>query len=241
MSRGFRNLSDFVRALEKSGELVRIAEPVDPELEITEITDRVSKRPGGGKALLFENVKGSRFPVLINSFGSYKRMAMAMGGEDVESAAKRISDLFAAAKGVPPSMGEKLKLLGGLAELARIPPKIVTKAPCQEVVLEGEAVRLSELPILKCWPHDGGRFITLPLVITKDPETGERNVGVYRMHVYDDRSCGMHWQTQKDGAAHSEKSRRRGRKLEVAVVLGADPATVFSGVVPLPYGVDELL
>lgn len=248
----YKNLREFVAALDKAGELIRIKTLVDPELEITEITDRVSKMRGpaegrsatlcgGGKALLFENVKGSSMPVLINAFGSNRRMAMAMGGDTIESAAERIGELLAAAKGVPASLSGKVKLLGKLVDLSKIPPKIVSHGPCQEIVKTGEAVKLSEIPILKCWPHDGGRFITLPLVITRDPDTGERNVGVYRMHVYDDRSTGMHWQTQKDGAAHSEKSRRRQKKLEVAVVIGADPATVFSGVVPLPYGVDELL
>jgi 4-hydroxy-3-polyprenylbenzoate decarboxylase len=236
---GFRNLRDFIAALEKESELVRITQPVDPELEITEITDRVSKSPGGGKALLFENPKGSRMPVLINAFGSYRRMAIAMGARDVEDGARRISGLLEL-KGVPKTFSGKMDLLGKLADLSKIPPRVVSSGPCQEIVLK-DGFSLFDFPILKCWPHDGGRYITLPLVFTKDPETGERNVGVYRMQVYDARTTGMHWQTQKDGAIHSEKAKRRHRKMEVAVVIGADPATVFSGVVPLPYGLDELL
>jgi 4-hydroxy-3-polyprenylbenzoate decarboxylase len=240
MKHSFKNLAEFVAALEKEGELVRISTPVDPILEITEITDRVSKMPGGGKALLFENPKGSKIPVLINAFGSYQRMAMAMGCERIDDVAEKIN-AFLELKGMPKTFQGKIQLLGKLLDLSKIPPKMVERGACQEVVLQGEKARLSDFPILKCWPKDGGPFITLPLVITKDPETGERNVGVYRMHVYDDKSAGMHWQTQKDGATHSQKARRRNRKMDVAVVIGADPATVFSGVVPLPYGVDELL
>ncbi len=240
MKRSFKNLAEFIETLEKAGELIRIKREVSRDLEICEITDRVSKMPGGGKALLFENVRGCSMPVLINAFGSFKRMAMAMGGDDIDTAAKDISALMAA-KDMPKSWVEKAKLLGRFADLAKVPPRTVSRGACQEVVLTGDQIKLSQIPILKCWPHDGGRFITLPLVFTKDPETGDRNVGVYRMHVYDDKCTGMHWQTQKDGAIHSEKMKRRNRKMEVAVVIGADPATVFSGVAPLPYGLDELL
>lgn len=234
-----KNLREFIQVLEREGELVRISQPVSAELEITAITDRVSKSPGGGKALLFENIQGSKMPVLINAFGSLKRMALALGASSIESAAAKLTELLEI-KGVPKDFVGKVKLLGKLIDLSQIPPKMVSAGPCQEVVLKGN-FKLSDLPILKCWPRDGGRYITLPLVITKDPETGQRNLGVYRMQVYDDRSTGMHWQTQKDGAVHSEKRKRRGEKMEVAVVIGADPATVFSGVAPLPYGVDELL
>lgn len=238
MKKSYKNLREFIEALDNAGELIRISKEVDPVLEITEITDRVSKMPNGGKALLFEKPKGSDFPVLINAFGSDRRMAMAMGEETVDAAAKKIGELLAI-KGMPKDFKGKVKLLGQLHDLSKIPPRMVASGACQEIVLK-ENLSLSSFPILKCWPHDGGRFITLPLVFTKDPDTGDRNVGVYRMHVYDDRSTGMHWQTQKDGAIHSEKIKRRGQKLEVAVVIGADPATVFSGVVPLPYGLDEL-
>ncbi|OIO37735.1 MAG: menaquinone biosynthesis decarboxylase [Candidatus Omnitrophica bacterium CG1_02_49_16] len=244
MKKCYKNLREFIDALDKAGELIRISKAVDPELEITEITDRVSKSEGGGKALLFENVRGSRIPVLINAFGSYKRMAMAMGEESVGDVSKKMEALLAI-KGIPKDFRGKWDLLGKLFDLSKIPPRLVSHGPCQEIVLK-DNFKLSDLPILKCWPHDGGRFITLPLVFTKDPETFDRNVGVYRMHVYDDRTTGMHWQTQKDGAIHAEKVRRgrvgaNGRSpLPVAVVIGADPATVFSGVVPLPYGLDEL-
>lgn len=239
MKKGFKNLSEFIERLEKEGELLRIKHPVDPVLEVTEIADRVSKGPDGGKALFFENVKGSKHPLLINAFGSFRRMALAMGSDSIEDAAKRIEKLLSL-KGVPKTFSGKLDLLGEMIDLSKIPPKLVKNGPCQDIVVH-ENAKLSKFPILKCWPKDGGRFITLPLVITKDPETGERNMGMYRMQVYDDRSTGMHWQTQKDGAIHSEKAKRRGKKMEVAVVIGADPATVFSAVVPLPYGLDELL
>ncbi len=240
MKNSFKNLREFTELLEKEGELIRIKREVDPELEITEITDRVSKSADGGKALLFEKPKGSAFPVLINAFGSFRRMAMSMGSDSIEGTAKRIEALLSI-KGMPESFSGKINLFGQMVDLSKVPPKMVTNAPCQEVVLQGDQVKLSEFPILKCWPHDGGRFITFPLVITKDPETGQRNMGMYRMHVYDDRSTGMHWQTQKDGAIHSEKAKRRNKKMEVAVVIGADPATVFSAVAPLPYGLDEFL
>ena len=239
MNKGFKNLREFIEKLDKEGELLRIKHPVDAELEIAEITDRVSKSKDGGKALLFENVKGSNIPVLINAFGSYKRMAMSMGSRNIDEAAQKISALLSI-KGMPKTFSGKVNLLGQLVDLSRIPPKRVSSAACQEVVIK-DNVRLSDFPILKCWPKDGGRFITMPLVFTKDPETGERNVGMYRMHVYDDRSTGMHWQTQKDGAIHAMKAKKLGKKLEVAVVIGADPATVFSAVVPLQYGLDELL
>ena len=234
-----KNLREFIQILEREGELIRIKAPVDPILEITEITDRVSKMPGGGKALLFENVNGHKIPVLINAFGSSKRMAMAMGGDTIEKAAQRIQE-FLDMKDAPKGFVEKIKILGKLTDLAKIPPKMVSTGACQEVVIR-ENIRLSDIPILKCWPQDAERFITLPLVFTKDPDTGERNVGVYRMQVLDEKTTGMHWQTQKDGAVHSEKLKKRSKRLEVAVVIGADPATVFSGVVPLPYGMDELL
>ena len=233
-----KNLAEFISRLEREGELIRITQKVDAVLEIAEITDRVSKSKEGGKALLFENVKGSNYPVLINAFGSYKRMAMAMESDSIEGAAKRIEKLLSI-KGVPKGLGDKLGLLGEMVSLSKIGPKLVKSGPCQEVIQDNP--KLSDFPILQCWPKDAGRFITLPLVFTKDPDTGERNCGMYRMQVFDDRSTGMHWQTQKDGAIHSEKAKKRGKKMEVAVVIGADPATVFSAVVPLPYGLDELL
>lgn len=234
------NLTEFIAQLERAGELVRVRAEVDPVLEITEITDRVSKRSDGGPALLFEKPRGSEMPVLINAFGSARRMAMALGSERIDDAARRIAALLSV-EGMPKSFSKTVQLLGEVVDLTRVPPRRVASGPCQEVVWEGEAVDLRRLPILQCWPGDGGRFITLPLVFTRDPETGKRNVGVYRMHVYDARTTGMHWQTQKDAAVHGERARRRRGKLDVAVVIGADPATVFSGVAPLPFGLDELL
>jgi len=239
LGKAYKDLREFVAALEKAGELVRIQKEVDPVLEISEITDRVSKSPDGGKALLFENPKGSKIPVLINAFGSYRRMAIAMGARNVNEVADKITQLLEV-KGVPKTWTGKAKLLGKLVDLSRIPPKLVSQGPCQEVVIR-EGLDLETFPIMKCWPQDAGRFITLPLVFTKDPDTGQRNVGVYRMQVYDGQTTGMHWQTQKDASIHSNKNKQRRKKMEVAVVIGADPATVFSGVVPLPYGVDELL
>ncbi|MDO8586591.1 MAG: UbiD family decarboxylase, partial [Armatimonadota bacterium] len=179
----YKDLRDFIARLEREGELKRITQPVDPVLEITEIADRVVK--SAGPALLFEKPVGSEIPVLINAMGSDKRMAMALGVDDVAEIAAELE------KTLRPEMGEgiigKLKMLPTLAKLAGSLPKTVKSAPCQEVVREGNDASLADLPILKCWPEDGGRFITLPMVITKDPHTGVRNVGMYRMHVYDER------------------------------------------------------
>ncbi len=233
-----RDLREFIARLEAEKELVRVKAEVDPVLEITEITDRVSKR--AGPALLFERPKGSSIPVLINALGTYRRLAIGLGAAAVEDVARDIR-YFLELKGLPKGLGEKIKLGSKLLDLAKIPPRMVSNAPCQEIVLQGNDVDLERFPILQCWPKDAGRFITLPLVITKDPETGNRNVGVYRMQVIDRRTTAMHWQTQKDGAAHAHKARLRSKKLDVAVVIGADPACVWSGVVPLPYGMDEFL
>lgn len=232
------DLREFIARLESENELVRVKLEVDPVLEITEITDRVSKR--AGPALLFECVKGSSIPVLINAFGTYRRLAIGLGAASVEDVARDIR-YFLELDGIPKSLSEKMRLGSKLIGLSGISPKRVRSAPCQEIVLSGDEVDLGRLPILKCWPKDAGRFITLPLVITKDPETGRRNAGVYRMQVLDRNSTAMHWQTQKDGAIHAHKTRLSGRRLETAVVIGAEPACVWSGVVPLPYGLDEFI
>jgi len=234
----FKDLREFIGALERQGQLVRIREEVDPELEITEIADRTVKR--GGPALYFENVKGSGLPVLINAFGSESRMASALGAESLGHIEGEIARLLDEGLIRAPAM-EKLRMAGRVLRLAQCSPKRVSKGPCQEVVLRGDEVDLGLLPVLKCWPKDAGRFITLPTVITRDPETGARNAGVYRMQVLDRRTTAMHWQTQKDGAVQAQKARRGGRKLEAAVVIGCDPATVMAGVLPLPHGMDELL
>ena len=236
----YRNLRDFIAFLESKGELRRIATPVTWDLEITEICDRVTK--SGGPALLFENVEGYDVPVLINMYGSERRMAWALGAENLNDLADRVRGLLGLVEGPPKGVMEKVRALGQLMKMASVRPKIVRSAPCQEVVLEGDEVDVTRFPILKCWPEDGGRYITLPLVITKDPVTGVRNVGTYRMQVFDERTCGMHWQTQKDGRAHYRVSGELGSpRVDVAVALGGDPATIWSGTAPLPPNVDEMM
>ncbi len=232
-----KNLSEFISSLKKAGELKEINAEVDPTLEITEICDRVVKN--NGPALLFNKVKGYSIPVLINAFGSKKRTSLALEVNHPNEIADRI-DSFLGVKS-PDSFFDKLKLLPKLKELAHLAPKIVKSAPCQEVQLK-EGPLLDRLPVLKCWPEDGGPFVTLPLVVTKDPETGIRNIGMYRMQVFDNQSTGMHWQIHKDGAENyrKEKKNQSGR-MEVAVAIGADPATVYASTAPLPYGVDEYL
>ena len=233
----YRDQHEFIARLEKEGELRRITHPVSPELEITEIASRLMH--GGGPALLFENVTGSQLPVSINVMGSNRRMAMALGVDDVEEIAGRISELLDTK--VPESLMGKLAMLPKMAELTKFPPKAVGKGPVQEVVLEDTDVDLGSLPVLKCWPQDGGPYFTLPQVITKDPETGMRNVGMYRMQVFDRNTTGMHWHIHKHGAQHLEKARRLGRKLEVAVALGGDPALTYASTAPLPDTIEEYL
>ncbi|GAB7387507.1 menaquinone biosynthesis decarboxylase [Bacillaceae bacterium] len=238
----FRDLREFIAGLEERGWLKRIKTEVDPELEISEITDRVSKMKGGGYALLFENVKGYDIPVLTNAMGSYERISLALGVSDLEEIAAEIRQIFELPK---PESGllDKLKMLPKLAEFASYMPKTVKKAPCQEVVITDEP-DLNKFPILKCWPQDGGRFITLPLVFSKDPVTGKRNCGMYRMQVYDGRTTGMHWHKHKGGAEHYRKGQalKKGeRKMEVAVAIGADPAVIYSATAPLPPDIDEMM
>jgi 4-hydroxy-3-polyprenylbenzoate decarboxylase len=229
-------MSAFVRALGQRGELVRIRQRVDPHLEVAAIADRVMK--AGGPALLFEDVGGSRFPLLINAFGSRRRMSMALGVDDLEQHARAIGELVHAK--APSSARELAQLALKLPELSHIPPRSVSSAPCQEVVARGDEVDLDALPILTCWPRDGGAFITLPQVITRDPETGARNVGVYRMQKLDRRTTAMHWQIHKTGARHFRAAKERGlRRLDVAVALGGDPAMTYAATAPLPDGIDE--
>ncbi len=233
----FRNLSEFIDRLRREKELAEIHIEVDPALEISEIYDRVIKQTG--PALLFHKVKGSPFPLAINLFGSYPRMNLALGVKDFKQITERIQS-FLELK-VPEKITDKLKFLPKLHLLNKITPKVVNQAPCQEVV-KREGDLLLELPILQCWPKDAGRYITFPMVITKDPDTGIRNVGAYRMQVFDSRTTGMHWQVHKDGTAHYRQAKEKGMKrLEVAVALGADPATMFSATCPLPYGIDEFV
>ncbi len=231
----YKDLQEFITKLEERNLLKRVKEEVDSNLEITEITDRVSK--AHGPALFFEKVKGSPYPVVINTFGSYERLNLAFEVESVEDIAAEISGLvnFTA----PNSMVDKFKILPQLAQFSKFFPKRVRRAPCQEVV-EHEP-DLNTLPILKCWPGDGGPFITLPLVFTKNPETGITNVGMYRLQAYDSRTTGMHWHQHKDGASNYSYYKKKGEKMPVAVALGCDPATIYSSTAPLPKGINELI
>jgi len=272
----FQSFRDWVHALDRAGELVRVTAPVATELEITELADRQMKAPGGGKALLIEgptvNGRPSPFPLAINTLGSWKRMALSLGAESVEAAAAELGALI---KAKPPTgLREAVRLLGTALELRHARPKLVKDGPCKEVVHTFDAppariepwppapdVRdysstlnaqastvadqvlptLLDLPILKCWPLDGGRFLTLPCVVTKDPDTGERNVGMYRVQIYDDRTTGMHWQLQKVGARHGRRYYETGTRMPVAIFLGGDPMFPFAATAPLPDGLDEFL
>jgi 4-hydroxy-3-polyprenylbenzoate decarboxylase len=233
----YKDLKEFIERLEAAGELKKINTPLNPELEITEVADRAMKHDG--PALLIEQPVGSDIPVLINAFGSKRRMAMALGVDDVDEVASRIGELIKME--MPKGFIGKLKMLPSLAKLSASFPKSVSSGPCQEVVLTGNDASLDKFPILKCWPGDGGRFITLPLVFTKDPETGTRNVGMYRMHVYDSQTTGMHWHAHKVGARHYASYERLGRRMEVAVALGGDPAITYSATAPLPEDIDEMI
>ena len=237
----YPSLIEFIGRLEIDGELLRIKESVSPILEIAEITDWVSKKPRGGKALLFENVEGSSMPVLINAFGSTKRMNLALGVHNIEDIAKRIESYIK----IPPptTLLEKAKLLPMLLQAAQFPAKLVQPAhpPCQEVVHLNDDIDLGTIPILQCWPQDAGRFITFPIVINRSVDKKIRNVGLYRMQVYDKKTTGMHWHIHKDGAHFFHEYRKQNKVMEVAVALGADPASCYSASAPLPYGIDEFL
>ena len=246
----YRSFRHFLETLEQAGELTRVSDPVDTNLLITEWADREMKSSGGGKALLFEQpvVDGqvSKFPVAINTMGSRKRIAMALGRESIDEIAQEIQLIL---KAKPPTdLREGFALLKQGIHLLHARPKQVRDAPCQEIIhkIESDAGRaddfsLRHLPILKCWPKDGGRFITLPNVHTRDPETGARNVGVYRMQIFDERTTAMHWQVHKVGARHGKRYYQRNEPMPVAVALGGDPALSFSATAPLPDGLDEIL
>ena len=229
-----RDLNEFLRQLEACDELVRVSEPVSPDLEITEITDRVTK--AGGPALLFEQVEGSRIPLCINLFGSERRMCMALGVDSLDDFGALFADYLEPR--LPETLVGKVRKVAQLGRLRAIFPKLVENAPCQEIV-ETLNPSLAEFPIIKCWPDDGGRFITFPLVVTKHPETGVRNIGLYRMQVYDERTTGMHWHRHKGGAEHYAVAEARGDPLEVAVALGPDPLLMYAASAPLPDPLDE--
>ena len=237
----YHSLREFIEQLETQNELIRITDQVSPILEISEITDRVSKQDGGGKALLFENVEGSNIPVLINAFGSTKRINLALGVQNIE---KIPNDIEKYIKIVPPSsLLEKIKLLPMLLEASAFPPKIVSanQALCQEIVYSGDDVDLEKIPILQCWPSDAGRFITFPIVINRSIDRKLRNVGLYRMQVYDKKTTGMHWHIHKDGAHFFHDFRKENKIMECAVAIGADPTVCYGASAPLPYGIDEFL
>jgi len=235
----YDDLRDFIRALEKAGELKRIPFEVDPYLEITEFADRSVK--SGGPALLFEKPKGSDVPVLINAFASMHRMEIALEVSSVEEVAAQISELLAMQK--PEGLLGKLKMLPKLAELGNIFPKMVSSGPCKEVIRRQGEFDLKYFPILHCWPQDAGPFITLPMVFSRNPDTGKRNCGCYRLQVFDGATTGMHWQTHKQGAEHYRRLRAAGgtKRMNVAVAIGADPATMYSAILPLPPDLDEMM
>jgi 4-hydroxy-3-polyprenylbenzoate decarboxylase len=229
-----KDLRDWVALLEREGELVRVSAEVDPDLEITEIVDRTVRR--GGPALLFERPKGSKYPLLINQFGTERRMCLAFGVNRLDDVAKRVADVL---EMQPPSgLIEKVRGLQKLKSVADSRPKTVGKGVCQEIVLRGEDIDLGLLPIQRCWPGDPAPFITLPAVITHDPRSGGRNVGMYRMQVIDRKTTFMHWQIHKDGRADYLAADGR---IEVAVALGLDPITAYSASAPLPKHIDEFM
>jgi len=265
----YKDLREFIYLLENKGLLHRIKTEVTPILEISEITDRMSKSPNGGKALFFENVKGSSFPVATNLFGSFERMCLSLEINALDEVAKRIEELLNQAP--PKTFLEKIAMLPKLMEFSQYLPRYVKTAPCQEAI-EKDNPDLSKFPIIKCWPNDGqvkgacpeftdeaersrrigtvpaamppeneGRFITLPMVFTKDPETGKPNCGMYRIHVYDKNTTGMHWHIHKDSARHYEKYKKLGQKMPAAIAVGSDPAVIYSASAPLPESIDEML
>lgn len=234
-------LREFIARLEAAGELQRITAKVDTRFEIAEITDRISKSEGGGKALLFEST-GTEYPVLMNMMGSDRRMAMALGVDDLEDISKRIDELLKGVMSPKDGIVDKLRMLPLLADVAKwFPRKLKGRGECQEVVWQGDEADLSRLPILTSWGCDGGPFITLPMVCTKDPETGIPNMGMYRMQIFDNHTTGMHWHRHKTGARHYDAYKRLGRRMPVSVALGGDPAYIYSATAPMPDNMDEML
>jgi 4-hydroxy-3-polyprenylbenzoate decarboxylase len=238
-------LSQFIAALDTAGELVRITRPVSVNLELCEIADRVMKQPGGGPALLFEHpvlMNGSRseFPIGINLYGSMRRMAMSLGVSSLDEIGARITELLELK--VPQGLLAKLTLVPRLLEVGKFPPRMRRGTPpCQEVVRRDGDVNLDELPLMKCWPEDGGAYITFPMVITRDPKRGIRNVGMYRIMQTGKSTLAMHWQRHKVGAAHWRQMAERGERMPVCIALGADPPSMYSASAPLPPTIDEFL
>ena len=236
----YKNLQDFLDKLEQEGELIRIKEFVNTDLEITEITDRISKQKGGGKAIFFENT-GKQFPVVANIMGSDKRMAMALLQDNLENIGEEINQLIINMTEPKDGLMDKLKFLPKLKQLTALMPKILNrKGACQDVVIT-ENIDINILPVLKCWPDDGGNFITLPVVHTKDPNSGIRNVAMYRMQVFDKTLTGMHWHKHKVGARHYQEYKELGKKMPVAVALGGDPSYTYVATAPLPDNIDEYM
>ncbi|HZH96872.1 MAG TPA: menaquinone biosynthesis decarboxylase, partial [Flavisolibacter sp.] len=232
-----KNLQHFIEVLEERGELIRIKTYVDPKLEIAEITDRISKTKGGGKALLFENT-GYDFPVLMNAYGSERRMCLALGVEHLDDVAKEIEALFHMLSSPKENILDKLKLLPKLGQFASWMPKVKSgRGECQQVIMKDPDI--TKIPVITCWPKDGGPFVTLPIIHTKDPNTNARNVGMYRMQVYGPTLTGMHWHKHKVSAKHFNEYKKLGQKMPVAVALGGDPIYAYAATAPLPENVDE--
>jgi 4-hydroxy-3-polyprenylbenzoate decarboxylase len=231
------DLTDFLSDLEKRTLLTRVQEPVSPDLEIAAVTDLACKSPGGGPALLFTRPAGFGIPVATNVFGSLERMCLALGVKTLDDLAREIDELMTPK--MPGGLLDAVRMMPLVSRLSDLMPKTVRDGPCQEVVRRDGT--LDEFPILKCWPGDGGKYITFPLVITKDPETGVRNIGAYRMQVFDGRTTAMHWQRHKGGAQHYRVAERLGRRLEVAVALSPTPVLAYAATAPMPEGLDELL
>lgn len=237
----YKNLGEYIAKLESAGELVRISTLVSTREEIAEVTDRVVKSEGGGKALLFENT-GTEFPVLANMMGSSRRMAMALGVERLEEIGERIEGLLGGALSPKATLMDKLRMLPLLADVAKWFPRNVSgRGECQQVVWRGEDASLDKLPLLHSWESDGGAFVTLPMVNTIDPDTGIRNMGMYRMQRFDAHTTGMHWHIHKTGARHYDAYRRRGERMPVVVTLGGDPVYTYCATAPMPDNMDEYL
>jgi 4-hydroxy-3-polyprenylbenzoate decarboxylase len=237
----YNNLGEFIQALKREGELKTISHPVSAVLEISKLTDSESKSPGGGKALFFEKVKDSPFPAATNLFGSSRRICLALGVENLEHLGDRIREIIRMSP--PKDLRDMLGMLTTAFSVSRFfPRKSRVKVPsCQQVVIKGDDINLFDLPILHCWPQDAGRFITLPLVITQSLSTGKRNVGMYRMQVFDRKTTGMHWHIHKDGSNYFNEYRKAGKRMPVAVAIGADPATIYAATAPMPRNVDEMI